>query len=588
MKNLLLAVFLLLSFINASAQSAANTWSVKFSDAIVGRYQPTINTMTAKGWEYSNGIILVGMEKVYEKMPSPNVAYLNYIQAYVDAYVNGSGVVASKIMSTLGLDGVHPGLLCVFLYQKTGLLKYKLAAQNLRDTVMLASIGYPKTPDGGYWHRNDATNFKNVELLDGIYMAQPFLAKYGSVFNDNAALDTAVNQTILLYSHLYSNTTKLVKHAWDYDKNTYPWAVPATGISTQVWSRGMGWFVMSIIEILRYLPSSHPKHAQLVTMLNNLAMGISNYQDAAGLWYDVVDSSATATNNYIETSGSAMFIYALKSGIDSGWLNSATYTPVVNKAWTQYKTYITTYGGSINGYAGGPQITSFCPAMGVQNNYTAYVANRPVSVPTASGKQHPHGYAATLMAASAMEFPLIRLPLNFISFTAKTNAHSTVLSWQTGDDNEADHYEVQKANNPMELTSIASIIADGSGSYTWVDNAQNSNTVYYRIKAVSKNGEVHYSEILHLELKTSTPGFLVSPNPVKNGCINLFFANFKSGKYVAKIINGNGNVVMVKSIDIFSGTSVLTISLPAAYSQGLYYLQLNGEGSTINKSIIVK
>src|SRR5882757_4465669 len=156
----------MLSVMNAcffSAICQSNTWSVKFSNAIMSRYTPTINKMTNKGWEYSNSIILVGMEKVYEQVPT--AGYLNYIKAYIDAYVNSNGVVSSKIMSTLGLDAVHPGLLCIFLYQKTGQTKYKLAAQHLRDTLIIKSIGYPRTPEGGYWHRNDATNFKNAELL---------------------------------------------------------------------------------------------------------------------------------------------------------------------------------------------------------------------------------------------------------------------------------------------------------------------------------------------------------------------------------------------------------------------------------------
>jgi len=386
-----------------SAISQTTTWSVKFSNAIIGRYHPTINAMTNKGWEYSNGIILVGIEKVYKQ--THTASYLNYIKAYVDAYVSSTGVVNSQITTRLGLDGLHPGLLCLFLYEQTGLSKYKLAAQHLRDTLMGPAFNYPKTPEGGYWHRNDAVNFKNAELLDGIYMAQPFLAKYGALFNDHAATDTAVNQAIMLYNHLYSNTTHLIKHAWDYDKNTYAWAVPSTGLSTEVWSRGIGWYTMALIEILRYLPRTHPKYNQLVTILGNLATGIKTYQDAtSGLWFDIVDSPKTAKNNYIETSGSGMFIYTLRTAIDSGWLSSTSYLPVVNKAWTGYQAFIKTYSGSIGGYSGGPQITSFCPATGVLNNYSAYVAVRPVSVPTSGGTQHPHGYAATLMAASAMEF----------------------------------------------------------------------------------------------------------------------------------------------------------------------------------------
>ena len=51
-------------------------------------------------------------------------------------------------------------------------------------------------------------------MLDGMYMAHPFLAKYGSLFNDNAAIDTAVNQTLFAYNQLYQSSSHLIKHAW--------------------------------------------------------------------------------------------------------------------------------------------------------------------------------------------------------------------------------------------------------------------------------------------------------------------------------------------------------------------------------------
>jgi rhamnogalacturonyl hydrolase YesR len=56
-------------------------------------------------------------------------------------------------------------------------------------------------------------------MLDDIYIGHPFLAKYGSLFGDNAAIDTAVNQTLFLYNQLYDNTTHLIKQAWNPSKH---------------------------------------------------------------------------------------------------------------------------------------------------------------------------------------------------------------------------------------------------------------------------------------------------------------------------------------------------------------------------------
>jgi unsaturated rhamnogalacturonyl hydrolase len=390
MKSFLAGCLLFFYSLQSFSQSAAATWSVKFSDAIISRYQPTINTMTGKGWEYSNSIILHGIEKVYARVQ--NAGYLNYIKAYVDAYVNSSGAISGLAQN---LDKIHPGILCLFLYEKTGQVKYKTAATNLRNYLLSGT--YPKTPDGGYWHKNNSS-YKNVMMADGMYMAYPFLVKYGKMFNDPACFDVATTQILLLSSHIYDNSTNLLKHAWNYDKTTFAWSDPVTGVSREVWSRGMGWFVMALTDVLRFLPSTHSKYNQVKSLLVNLAVGIKNTQNATtGLWYQVVNKG-TSSGNYLETSGSAMFVYAIKVAVDSGWISSS-YLTVAQNGWTGLKTKIATYTD------GKPQIKQFAPAMGVQNNYSAYVAISPVNCPT-SGTLHPHGYAAILMAASVMEFPL--------------------------------------------------------------------------------------------------------------------------------------------------------------------------------------
>ena len=171
------------------------TWGIQFSNAIKTRYTPTINNMTNKGWEYSNSIITHGMEKIYDK--TPDASYLNYIKAYIDLYVTAGGGIPSGIIS---LDKIHPGISVLFLYEKmksannVDTTKYKTAALNLRNILVGPASTYPKTSSGGiFWHKNNGS-YNNIVLLDGVYMAHPFLAKYGRLFNDNAAMDTAINQ----------------------------------------------------------------------------------------------------------------------------------------------------------------------------------------------------------------------------------------------------------------------------------------------------------------------------------------------------------------------------------------------------------
>jgi unsaturated rhamnogalacturonyl hydrolase len=584
MKTLLLS-FIFLSITFFSFGQASNTWSVKFSDAIKTRYTPTINNMTSKGWEYSNTIITHGMEKVYNLVN--DASYLAYIKAYVDLYVNSGGAISATINS---LDRIHPGISVLFLYEKlksnaSDSLKYKTAATTIRNILVGPSATYPKTAIGGiFWHKNNGS-YNDIVMLDGIYMGHPFLAKYGSIFGDNAAIDTAVNQTLFLYNQLYDNTTHLIKHAWNPTK-TQTWANATTGNSTSVWSRAMGWYMMALVDILKYVPPAHPKRAQLLTALNNLAIGIQTYQDAgSGLWYHVVDKNATTLpGNYLETSGSAMFVYALKTAVNNGWISAATYLPVAQGGWTGLQAKIDNYTD------GKPRINDFSPAMSVQNTEALYVqaSLQPVDVPVASGTQHPHGYAAILMAGSVMEFSLTTLPVKFTSFAAKEYNDKVRLSWQNADESEVAHYEIQKSINGIDFTVIGTTSATGLSTYTFDDNAIESKKAYYRINAVSFNRSTNYSAIISINKSKMKFEMKVAPNPVENGLLNVYLTSVDQGDYTIKLISSAGQLIETRSIIVKDESIVTNISLPATTIKGIYFVQLEGGGLKINKTIMVR
>jgi unsaturated rhamnogalacturonyl hydrolase len=575
---------LLLSFIASSylsfSQTASATWSVKFADAMISRYSPTINAMTAKGWEYSNTIILEGMAKVYEETLDAN--YLNYIQAYVDAYVNSSGVISATVNS---LDRTHPGLTCLFLYQKTGLLKYKTAATTLRNMYVGAGATYPKTAKGGiFWHKNNGS-YNDIILIDGIYMLHPFLAKYGSLFSDNAAIDTAVNQTLYIYNQLYDNTQHLIKHGWNPTK-TQTWANATTGNSSEVWSRGMGWYVMALVDILKYVPVSHPRRSELLTALSNLVTGIQTYQDAGSkLWYQVVDDGIALSGNYLETSGSAMFVYAIKTAVTNGWISS-TYLPIAQNGWTALKTKISTYPTD-----GLPAINDFAPAMSVQNNAAAYVqaSLQPVDAPSPiggppSGTQHPHGYAAIMMAASVMEFPLVTLPVKFTSISATLQRSNVLLKWQNTDYNEVANYVIERSEDGTNFTAIATLKPQSSYNQ-WTDVNAGGNISYYRIKAISFNNNIEYSKIVSVTNQSPQAQLNILPNPVQDGTIKIFIHGLNTGRYRLTISNSTGETIIRKS---FSGKENLeeNIHLPAS-SKGVLYVSVNGDKTILKKSILV-
>jgi rhamnogalacturonyl hydrolase YesR len=113
------------------------------------------------------------------------------------------------------------------------------------------------------------------------------------------------------------------------------------------WGRGNGWFAAGMAEIMRDLPKTNANYATIEAGYKKMMDGLVKVQGTTGLWYQVLDKT-TDSKNWYETSGSAMFTYALIAGVKRGLLDAATYVPVVDKAWAGLQTKISMTTGDVS------------------------------------------------------------------------------------------------------------------------------------------------------------------------------------------------------------------------------------------------
>jgi rhamnogalacturonyl hydrolase YesR len=356
-------------------------WGVRFADTVLATWPDPAGIDPAKnGWEYNTGIVLFGLSKMYDATQDPR--YLDYIKRWVDGYVNEHGVLGWDQARTHNLDYIQPGMLVLFLYERTGDPRYRTAATMVRD----AFDRVPKNAEGGYWHKG---HYPDEMWIDGIYMGEPFLVNYGRLFGDAAfGNDMAVFQSTLVARHCLDSKTGLLYHAWDQDRNA-AWADPRTGRSPIIWGRGMGWFVMAMVDILEQLPPSHPGYPRLHDLLRKNVAGLAATQDPkTGLWFQVMDQPALA-GNWIETSSSGMFVYAISKAVRLK-LVEPSYLPVAARAWQGLQATFE------RDAAGRPVFTGAVQGMGVQADAAGYL-----KIPRL--KNSTHGLMAAMIAASEME-----------------------------------------------------------------------------------------------------------------------------------------------------------------------------------------
>ena len=147
------------------------------------------------------------------------------------------------------------------------------------------------------------------------------------------------------------------------------------------WGRGDGWVAAGMAEMLTSLPGDHPQRARILEGYRKMMASLLKFQGADGMWRELIDKPEA----WPESSSSAMFSYAMITGVKHGWLDAATYGPAARKGWIAVVGYIDQ----------NDDITSVCEGTGKFNSLDYYLARR-----RRTGDDH--GQAPVLWAASAL------------------------------------------------------------------------------------------------------------------------------------------------------------------------------------------
>jgi len=98
-----------------------------------------------------------------------------------------------------------------------------------------------------------------------------------------------------------------------------------------LWSRGNGWVIASLPQILTYLPKDDPYYKQYTLLLQKMSASLALCQGADGLWRTNLADFEEYPDP--ESSGTAFFTYAICWGINNGILDREKFEPVIRKSW---------------------------------------------------------------------------------------------------------------------------------------------------------------------------------------------------------------------------------------------------------------
>ena len=147
------------------------------------------------------------------------------------------------------------------------------------------------------------------------------------------------------------------------------------------WGRGNGWMAVGMAEILRILPKDNPNRIRIMEGYHKMMAALLKYQEPDGMWRQIIDDPEA----WKETSGTAMFTYAMISGVKNGWLDKKTYGTAARKGWLALTGYINPDS----------ELTEVCEGTNIKNDRDHYMQRKRIVGDL-------HGQAPLLWCATAL------------------------------------------------------------------------------------------------------------------------------------------------------------------------------------------
>lgn len=153
----------------------------------------------------------------------------------------------------------------------------------------------------------DAVRFAG--WTDDMFMASAVLSRA-----DNGAHGQFLRRMLTAYAAKLQRPDGLFIHALD---------------GPHAWGRGNGFALLGLTESMMHSPASSADGNDALAIYRKHVKALAGHQSDDGSWRQVVDEPTS----YRELTVTAMTVAALSRGVVRGWIDRATYLPVIDRGW---------------------------------------------------------------------------------------------------------------------------------------------------------------------------------------------------------------------------------------------------------------
>lgn len=188
---------------------------------------------------------------------------------------------------------------------------------------------------------------------------------------------------------------------------------------------------------------------------------------------------------------------------------------------------------------------------------------------------------------------LIVVPVGFVQvFAARNNDQTINVNWKVANEINLLRYDVERSSNGQNFEDIGNtsplLNNGGSTTYTYRDDNPFADVNFYRIKAVSNNEDIRYSNIVRVNIDRIDSYIAVYPNPVTGKTISIKFLNQPEGNYFVQLTNKSGQIIYKSTIYIDQTNTIKKINPGSIMASGTYQLIITKEdGTKFRKQVVV-
>jgi hypothetical protein len=170
------------------------------------------------------------------------------------------------------------------------------------------------------------------------------------------------------------------------------------------------------------------------------------------------------------------------------------------------------------------------------------------------------------------------LPVMLMSFQGNLNNDKVSLQWSVAQNEEGDHFEVQRSTDGVSFETAAVIMVTdkpGSESYSYSE-VSTAEKIYYRLKMVNDNQSVRYSKILVFQgnAASASKALRIVNNPATDK-LTLSFSSKNNQVVQIRVYDMAGRLQMDQKISVYQGSNLVSLQLSSTFTTGMYAVEVN-------------